>query len=58
MELFDELVECEVAIIAPYLNSLLEFCLAVSMHALCIHTRTYTLMCAEYSHMYAHKHTF
>jgi len=34
MELFDELVECEVAIIAPHLNSVLEFCLTVSIHAL------------------------
>lgn len=30
MELFDELIECEVAIVAPYLSSLLEFCLKLA----------------------------
>ncbi|XP_065913448.1 importin-4-like [Dysidea avara] len=33
MELFDELVECEVAIVAPYLTSLLEFCLTLASNA-------------------------
>ena len=40
MELFDELIECEVAIVAPYLSPLLEFCLTVSNERAHTHTHT------------------
>ena len=32
MELFDELVECDVAIVAPHLQPLIQFCLEVAIN--------------------------
>lgn len=57
MELFDELIECEVAIVVPYLSSLLEFCLKVGVACMHTHTSTHTPTSHTRTHTCARTHT-